>query len=61
MEKRIYRQSVTNGNFDKVAERFTMCGWKEIDIISSKPNHIEAIIFEWEGTGIPTYPNLSDL
>lgn len=48
-------QPVTNQTLDSVAESYTLCGWKEIDIIG-KTNKIEAIVFEWNAPGIPVYP-----
>ena len=60
MEKHIVRQTVNLNNLDSICSRYEMCGWKEIDIIGT-PNHPEDVVFEWIGSGLPKYPDLSFL
>jgi hypothetical protein len=55
-----HRQTVTNDSLDRICDQFTNCGWTEIDI-EGTPNHIEAVIFEWRHSGIPSYPSLSGI
>lgn len=53
-------QQVTNHNLDKIADRYTACGWIEKDIIGTT-NSITAIVFEWTGEVFPEYPLVDDL
>lgn len=60
MKKYTTRQTVNIYTLDTICDRYIACGWKEVDIIGAI-NHPQEIIFEWDGEGIPKYPNLSDL
>ena len=53
-------EHVTNKTIDKMCDRYTSLGWKEVDI-SGTPNHIETVTFEIECDGFPTYPVTSDI
>ena len=60
MKKYTVHQPVTNKNLDNICDRYIICGWKEVEIIGTL-NNPQEIVFEWEGAGLPEYPNLSHL
>ena len=60
MKKHTVHQAVNNRTLDTICDRYVMCGWKEIDIIC-ETNNPKEVVFEWEGEGLPEYPNLSDI
>ena len=60
MKKHITRQTVNIHTLDTICDRYIACGWDEVDIVGTV-NHPQEVIFEWEGEGLPMYPNLSDL
>lgn len=60
MKKHITRQTVNIHTLDTICDRYIACGWEEVDIVGTV-NHPQEVIFEWEGEGLPMYPNLSDL